>query len=86
VGIHIFARGPSVLTANYLIRPADVWVRSGALVKPDSSQPLAGVLDARGLAEIHQKAAETVARQHRLRWPVPVVAWPSDTAIGEIPP
>jgi hypothetical protein len=63
----LLAHGATVLTTNYLIRPADVWVRRGAFVKPDSSKPCAGMLDTRGLAGTHRKVAETVARQRALR-------------------
>jgi hypothetical protein len=63
----LLTHGATVLTNNYLIRPADVWVRRGVLVKPDSSKPYAGVLDIRCLAGIHRKVAESVARQHGLR-------------------
>jgi hypothetical protein len=62
----LLAHGATILTTNYLIRPTDVWVRRGALVKPDSSNPYAGVLDTHGLAGTHRKMAETVARQHGL--------------------
>lgn len=63
----LLAHGATVLTTNYLVRPADVWVRRGALVKPDSAKPYAGVLDTRGLVGTHRKVAETIARQRGLR-------------------
>ncbi|MEU8264112.1 hypothetical protein AB0C02_26245 [Micromonospora sp. NPDC048999] len=63
----LLAHRATILTTNYLIRPTDVWVRRGALVKPDSSKPFAGVLDTRGLVGTHRKVAESVAAQHGLR-------------------
>jgi hypothetical protein len=63
----LLAHRATILTTNYLIRPTDVWVRRGALVKPDSSRPFAGALDTRGLAGPHRKVAESVAAQHALR-------------------
>lgn len=62
----LLAHDATILTTNYLIRPADVWVRRGALVKPDSRQPYAGVIDTRGLAGTHRKLAEQVAAEHGL--------------------
>jgi hypothetical protein len=59
----LLAHGATVLTTNYLIRPADVWVRRGTLVKPDSSKPYAGVLVTHGWPA----PIATVARQHGLR-------------------
>jgi hypothetical protein len=62
----LLAHEATILTTNYLIRPTDVWVRRGALVKPDSSQPYAGILNTRGLAGTHRKLAENVAAQQGL--------------------
>lgn len=62
----LLAHDATILTTNYLIRPTDVWVRRGALVKPDSGRPYAGVIDTRGLAGTHRKLAERVAAEHGL--------------------
>jgi hypothetical protein len=61
----LLAHDATVLTTNYLIRPTDVWIRRGALVKPDSSNPYAGVAQTRGLAGTHRKLAETITAQRR---------------------
>ncbi|MFG1652481.1 hypothetical protein ACGFIE_21385 [Micromonospora sp. NPDC049275] len=63
----LLAHRATILTTNYLIRHTDVWVRRGALVKPDSSKPFAGALDTQGLAGTHRKIAESVAAQRGLR-------------------
>ncbi|WP_328848575.1 hypothetical protein [Micromonospora zamorensis] len=63
----LLAHRATILTTNYLIRHTDVWVRRGALVKPDSRKPFAGVLDTQGLAGTHRKIAESVAAQRGLR-------------------
>jgi hypothetical protein len=60
----LLAHEATILTTNYLIRPTDVWVRRGALVKPDSKQPYAGVVNTRGLAGTHRKLAERIAAQY----------------------
>jgi hypothetical protein len=52
-----------ILTTNYLIRPNDVWVRRGDLIKPRSDDPYAGVAQLRGLAGAHRKIAENVTAQ-----------------------
>jgi len=48
------ARGTAVLTTNYLLRPADVWVRRGRFVKPDSADPWPGLLTLDGLTGSHR--------------------------------
>jgi hypothetical protein len=53
----------TILTTNYLIRPTDVWVRRGSLVKPDSRDPYTGIDHTRGLAGTHRKIAESLAAQ-----------------------
>jgi hypothetical protein len=61
----LLAHRATILTTNYLIRPADVWVRRGDLVKPNSRDPYAGLADTRGLAGTHRKLADAVTAQHR---------------------
>jgi hypothetical protein len=60
---YLLAHNATILTTNYLIRPTDVWVRSGELVKPISANPYAGLANIRGLAGAHRKLAETVTAQ-----------------------
>jgi hypothetical protein len=60
----LLAHHATIVTTNYLIRPTDVWVRRGALVKPDSRDPYAGIAQTRGLAGAHRKLAETLTAQH----------------------
>ncbi|MEU3457272.1 hypothetical protein ABZ671_27265 [Micromonospora sp. NPDC006766] len=59
----LLAHRATILTTNYLSRPTDVWVRRGALVKPDSSKPLAGVLDTRGLVGTLGQVGESCQRE-----------------------
>src|SRR6266545_2316369 len=61
---YLLAYNATVLTTNYLIRPTDVWVRRGDLVKPDSRDPYTGIAQTRGLAGTHRKLAETTTAQH----------------------
>lgn len=63
---YLLAHNATILTTNYLIRPTDVWVRRGNLVKPGSRDPDAGVTHTRGLTGTHRKLAETITAQHRL--------------------
>lgn len=51
----------TILTTNYLIRPTEVWVRRGQLVKPISDDPGKGIGNIRGLSGVHRKLAETIA-------------------------
>lgn len=62
---YLLAHNTTVLTTNYLIRPTDVWVRRGDLVKPNSRDPHAGIAQTRGLAGAHRKLAETITAQLR---------------------
>ncbi|WP_157489036.1 recombinase family protein [Pseudofrankia sp. DC12] len=52
------AQGGSVLTANYLLRPGMVYVRSGRLAIPDNRNHAASFADQRGLADVHRACAE----------------------------
>ncbi|MEV0132587.1 hypothetical protein AB0H83_29515 [Dactylosporangium sp. NPDC050688] len=61
---YLLARNSTILTTNYLIRPTDVWVRRGDLVKPNSRDPFAGIGQTQGLVGAHRKTAETIVMQH----------------------
>jgi hypothetical protein len=61
----LLAHKATILTTNYLIRPGDVWVRRGDLVKPNSRDPYAGIADTRGLSGTHRNLANTVTTQLR---------------------
>ncbi|MEH1127349.1 hypothetical protein [Micromonospora sp. CPCC 206061] len=60
----LLAHHATILTTNYLIRPTDVWVRRGTLVKPNSSNPTIGIAQPRGLAGAHRKLAQTITAHH----------------------
>ena len=66
---YLLAHHATILTTNYLIRPTDVWVRRGPLVKPDSRDPYAGIAQTRGLAGTHRKLTETITAQHPAPYP-----------------
>ncbi|GAA3781261.1 hypothetical protein GCM10022225_82060 [Plantactinospora mayteni] len=63
---YLLAHSATILTTNYLIRPKDVWVRRGSLVKPNSEDPYAGLAQTRGLTGAHRKLAESVTAQLRV--------------------
>jgi hypothetical protein len=56
----ILARNVSVVTANYLLRSSDVWVRRGRFVTPDNARPY-DALATTGLAGVHRKVVEGIA-------------------------
>lgn len=59
----LLAHGATILTTNYLLRPGDVWVRRGDLVKPNSEDPTVGIGDTRGLSGRHRNIARMVIAQ-----------------------
>lgn len=66
---YLLSHNATILTTNYLIRPTDVWVRRGTLVKPDSRDPYAGIAQTRGLTGTHRKLTETITTQHHASCP-----------------
>jgi hypothetical protein len=60
---YLLAHDVPVLTANYLLRPREVWVRRGELAVVDHEDPLAAWRSSRGLSGAHRAmAAEAVKR------------------------
>lgn len=60
---YLLAHDVPILTANYLLRPREVWVRRGELAAVDHEDPLAAWRAARGLSGVHRAvAAEAVKR------------------------
>jgi hypothetical protein len=59
----LLAHKATILTTNYLIRPGDVWVRHGDLIKPNSRDPYPGIAATRGLSGTHRNLATTVTSQ-----------------------
>lgn len=58
---YLLAHGVPILTSNYLLRPADVWLRRGRLVAVDRDNPLAAWQDTNGLSGAHRAIALEVA-------------------------
>jgi hypothetical protein len=54
---YVLGRGGMILTANYLLRPQDVWMRRRELVRPDKENPAACLDDQRGLSGAHRAVA-----------------------------
>lgn len=54
---YVLGRGGAVLTANYLLRPQDVWMRRRVVVRPDKENPAACLDDQRGLSGAHRAVA-----------------------------
>jgi hypothetical protein len=60
---YLLAHEVPILTANYLLRPREVWVRRGELATVDHEDPLAAWRASRGLSGVHRAvAAEAVKR------------------------
>lgn len=60
---YLLAHGVPILTANYLMRPSDVWVRRGELVPVDRNNILSAWQDSRGLSGAHRATAAKLAKQ-----------------------
>jgi hypothetical protein len=54
------ARSVPVPTTNYLLDHAEVWIRTGPLVKPVSADPLAGLRHLTGLTGRHRDLVRSV--------------------------
>lgn len=61
----ILSRGGSILTANHLIRPGEVFTRQGELVRPDSKNPARVLENRSGLSGVHGKIVVSVQRDLR---------------------
>ena len=60
---YLLAHDVPILTANYLLRPREVWVRRGELATVDHEDPLTAWRASRGLSGVHRAvAAEAVKR------------------------
>jgi len=58
----VLARNVAIVTANYLLRSNDVWVRRGQFVAPDNARPY-DALATIGLAGVHRRVVEGIAAQ-----------------------
>ena len=61
--VYLLAHDVPILTANYLLRPREVWVRRGELAPVDHRDPLAALRDPRGLSGVHRAIAAKVVNQ-----------------------
>jgi hypothetical protein len=50
----LLAHEVTIVTTNYMLRPHDIWVRRGTLIKPDSHKPFAGLHRLQGLTGAHR--------------------------------
>jgi hypothetical protein len=60
---YLLAHDVPILTANYLLRPREVWVRRGELAPVDHRDPLAALRDPRGLSGVHRAIATKIVKQ-----------------------
>ena len=60
---YLLAHDVPILTANYLLRPGEVWVRRGRLRTSDRGDPFAPFRDSRGLSGAHRAAVSEIAQQ-----------------------
>jgi hypothetical protein len=61
---YLLAHDAPILTANYLLRPHEVWVRRGKLAAVDHRDPLAALRDPRGLSGAHRAITAAVVKGH----------------------
>jgi len=60
---YLLAHDVPILTANYLLRPHEVWVRRGELAPVDHKDPLAAWRVSRGLSGVHRATVAEVVAQ-----------------------
>jgi hypothetical protein len=60
---YLLAHDVPILTANYLLRPHEVWVRRGELARVDHEDLLAAWRISRGLSGVHRATAAEVVKQ-----------------------
>ncbi len=60
---YLLAHDVPVLTANYLLRPREVWVRRGELATVDHEDPLAAWRSSRGLSGAHRAVATQAVKR-----------------------
>ena len=60
---YLLAHDVPILTANYLLRPHEVWVRRGELAPVDQEDLLAAWRISRGLSGVHRATAAKVVKQ-----------------------
>lgn len=60
---YLLAHDVPILTANYLLRPREVWVRRGELTTVDHRDPLAAWRVSRGLSGAHRAVAGEIVEQ-----------------------
>jgi hypothetical protein len=60
---YLLAYDVPILTANYLLRPHEVWVRCGELARTDLEDLLAAWRISRGLSGAHRATAAEVVKQ-----------------------
>ena len=56
----LLARGVTIVTTNYLLRPGEVWVRRHHIVQPDNHDPLDGLRNTTGLSGVHRNVVERI--------------------------
>jgi hypothetical protein len=60
---YLLAHDVPILTANYLLRPHEVWVRRGELAPVDHEDPLAAWRVSRGLSGVHRAMVAEAVKQ-----------------------
>ena len=60
---YLLAHDVPILTANYLLRPHEVWVRRGELAPVDHKDPLAAWRVSRGLSGAHRATVAQAVKQ-----------------------
>jgi hypothetical protein len=66
---YLLANNVPILTANYLLRPREVWVRRGEMVPVDHRDPLAAWRVSRGLSGAHRATVTEVVKELEAKEP-----------------
>jgi hypothetical protein len=66
---YLLSHDVPILTANYLLRPHEVWVRRGELVPVNHQDPLAAWRVSRGLSGAHRATVTEVVKQLEAKEP-----------------
>lgn len=62
----VLAHHASILTTNLLLRDRDVWVRKGRLIRPDSTDQVAGIFVLRGTSGAHREIRASLGAEFGL--------------------
>lgn len=57
---YVLSHKSTIVTTNYMLRPGEVWVRRGTLIKPNSENPYPGISNVEGLSGAHRQVIRSL--------------------------